>query len=93
MAQSVLVQLQLPKDWKKFRMPHALHDRLQELLDRQDSDGKLSQRDRREAEALVELADILSIMRLRAEMAAKETASGRGIIGVRNQNPTRSQSP
>ena len=34
------------------------HDRLQELLDRQDQDGKLSPRERREAGALVKLADI-----------------------------------
>ncbi len=75
MAQSVLVELQLPKDWKKFRIPHALHERLQESLDRQDTEGKLSRRDRREAEALVELADILSLMRFRAEMAAKQKQS------------------
>jgi hypothetical protein len=75
MAQSVLVELVLPKDWKRFRMPRALHDRLQELLDRQDLVGKLSPRERREAEALAELADMLSVMRLRAEVAAKRLRS------------------
>ena len=39
---TVLVELELPKDWRKFRLPRALHDRLRELLDRQDRDGKLS---------------------------------------------------
>ena len=71
MPQSVLVELELPRDWRRFRMPPALHDRLQELLDRQDIDGKLSARERREAAALTELVDLLSLMRLRAEVAAK----------------------
>jgi hypothetical protein len=70
MAQSVLVELDLPKDWRKFRLPPALHDRLQELLDRQDQTGKLSRKERREATALTELVDLLSLMRLRAKLAA-----------------------
>jgi hypothetical protein len=65
MSQSVVVQLELPKGWRSFRMPPALHSRLQDLLDRQDSEGKLSRRERREAVALTELADMLSLMRLR----------------------------
>ena len=72
MAHSVLVQLQLPEDWHRFRLPRALHDRLQELLDRQDLQGKLTARERREATALTELVDLLSLLRLRAELAAKQ---------------------
>jgi hypothetical protein len=71
MAQSVLVQLELPGDWRKFRLPAALHTRLQELLDRQDSGIKLSAKERREATALTELVDMLTLMRLRAELAAR----------------------
>ena len=71
MGQSVLVELDLPKDWERFTLPAALHDRLQELLDRQDLEGKLPRRERREAEALTELADMLSLMKLRVEHAAK----------------------
>lgn len=67
MPQSVLVELELPKDWDEFRLPPALHDRLQELLDRQDREGKLSKRERREADALAQLVDILSLMKLRAQ--------------------------
>jgi hypothetical protein len=69
---TLLVELELPKDLRKFRLPRALHDRLQELLDRQDHVGKLSPKERREATALVELVDVLSLMRLRAEAAAKK---------------------
>jgi hypothetical protein len=60
----------LPEDWGTFRLPPALDDRLQELLDRQDRDGKLSPRERREAIALTELVDMLSLMKARAHKAA-----------------------
>jgi hypothetical protein len=72
MTQSVLIEVELPKGWRRFRLPRALHERLQELLDRQDSTGKLSPKERREAAALTELVDLLSLMRLRAELAAKK---------------------
>ncbi|MFL5243078.1 MAG: hypothetical protein ACJ8FY_13300 [Gemmataceae bacterium] len=75
MAQAVLVELNLPKDWRTFRLPTALDDRLQELLDRQDETGKLTRKERREAKALTELVDMLALMRLRAE-AAKRNGNG-----------------
>jgi len=75
MARSVFVQLDLPKDWRKFRLPPALQQRLQELLDRQDEQGRLSRPERREAAALTELVDMLSVMRLRAELAEERRAS------------------
>jgi hypothetical protein len=71
MPQSVLVELQLPEDYRRFRMPAALNKRLQDLLDRQDQQGKLSPAERREAVALAELNDLLSLMQLRAKLAAK----------------------
>ena len=55
-------------------MHPALQDRLQELLDRQDRDGKLSARERKEATALTELVDMLSLMRLRSRLAAQNFA-------------------
>ena len=69
----VLVELDLPSDWRKFRLPTALHERLQELLDRQDDEGKLTRAERREAEALTELAEMLSLMKLRAERASRKS--------------------
>jgi hypothetical protein len=68
---TVLVELELPKDCQKFRLPRALHHRLHELFDRQDRDGKLSRLERREATAPAELVDILLLMRLRAELPTK----------------------
>ena len=72
MARTLFVELDLPKDWRRFHLPPALDDRLQELLDRQDQIGGLSARERREAEALTELVDLLSLMKLRATLAAKK---------------------
>ena len=67
MARPVFVELDLPKPWRKFRLPPALDGRLRELLDRQDHDGKLSPRERQEAEELVELVDILTLMKARTK--------------------------
>lgn len=66
---SVTVELELPQDWKRFRMPTALKSRLSSLLDEQDRTGKLSKAEREEAQALTELVDLLSLMKLRAERA------------------------
>ena len=63
---SVTVELELPQDWKRFQMP-ALKTRLSSLLDEQDKTGKLRKAERDEAQALTELADFLSLMKLRAE--------------------------
>ena len=60
MRRSVLVELDLPKDWRNFRLPQPLHQRLQELLERQDREGRL-RRARRAAAALTELVDMSSL--------------------------------
>jgi hypothetical protein len=67
----VSVELELPEDWRRFRLPPALHDRLQELLDRQDREGKLTSRERNEARALAELVDMLALLKARAALSAK----------------------
>jgi hypothetical protein len=68
----VLLELDLPQDWERFRLPPALEKRLQELLDRQDDAGKLTRAERSEAKALAELVDILSLMKLRAQRASRK---------------------
>ena len=67
---SVTVELDLPQDWDQFRMPSALKSRLTDLLDQQDNGLGLSDSEREEAEALTQLSDMLSLMKLRAETAA-----------------------
>lgn len=77
---TVLVELELPKDMQKFRLPAALKKRLNDLLDRQDRTGKLPPQERREATALTELAELLSLVRLRAELAARKRNPGDGLL-------------
>lgn len=55
MSQSVVVELELPADMERFRLPAGVDDRLRELLDRQDRGEQLSSRERSEAEAQASL--------------------------------------
>jgi hypothetical protein len=57
----------MPGDLARFRLPPGVQDRLQDLLDRQDGGQPLSAAERREAEGLVSLAELLTLLRLRAE--------------------------
>jgi hypothetical protein len=72
---SVTLQLELPEDWEQFRLPSALDSRLQFLLDRQDQDGSLTDTERREAEALTDLVDMLALLKLRAERISGQSHS------------------
>jgi hypothetical protein len=68
---SVVIELEMPGDLKRFRLPKSVNDRLQELLDKQSREGKLAPAERREAEGLVDLAEMLSLLRLRAKRASR----------------------
>lgn len=68
----MLIELELPADLEKFRLPEGVHQRLQELLDRQDCGTDLTSTERQEAEGLVNLAELLSLLRLRAQRALKQ---------------------
>lgn len=70
MAQSVHLEVELPGDLQRFRLPGALEARLHDLLDRQDAGDELTHQKRSEAEGLVNLADLLSLLRLRCERAS-----------------------
>jgi hypothetical protein len=74
MSQVVTIELELPDDLALFRLPPGVNDRLQELLDRQDSGIRLSEAERREAEGLVDLAELLTLLRLRTEGAARKAS-------------------
>ena len=58
--------IEIPLELTHFQLPEAVHDRLQFLLDRQDSGEILTRGERNEAEGLVELAEYLSLLHLRA---------------------------
>ena len=67
MAAQTIIRISLPGDLNHLRFPKALDRRLQQLLDKQSIQGKLAATERREAEGLVEMAQIISLLRGRAE--------------------------
>jgi hypothetical protein len=67
MSETVTVEMELPSDLAGFRLPEGVHRRLQDLLDRQDQGGDLTPAEREEAEGLVDLAEFLSLLRMRAQ--------------------------
>jgi len=68
---TLTIEVDLPADLARFRLPEAVAARLQTLLDRQDSGEPLTAAERDEAEGLVNLAEFLTLLRLRAERIAQ----------------------
>ncbi len=64
---TLTLEVDLPADMARFRLPEAVGARLQTLLDRQESGQPLTPQERNEAEGLVSLAEFLTLLRLRAE--------------------------
>lgn len=64
---TLTIEVDLPADLARFRLPEAVDARLQTLLDRQNSGQALTDQERGEAEGLVNLAEFLTLLRLRAE--------------------------
>jgi hypothetical protein len=71
MPQTVAIELEVPDDVAGFHLPEGVNSRLQELLDKQDGGAPLSAAERHEAEGLVNLTEMLSLLRLRAERAKR----------------------
>lgn len=69
MSKSVAIELELPDDLARFRLPPGVNTRLQKLLDKQDGGRRLTTAERAEAEGLVDLAEMLSLLQLRAGRA------------------------
>ena len=67
MSQTVAIEIKMPNDLAEFRLPPGVNARLQQLLDKQDAGRKLTAAERLEAEGLVNLAEFLTLLRLRAE--------------------------
>jgi len=76
MSQYILVELEMPTDLEKFRLPQGVDERLQALLDRQDQGEELTPAERAEAEGLVDLAELLSLLRLRTQRVWQEGSHG-----------------
>jgi len=67
---TLTLEVDLPDELAQFRLPDAVAARLQTLLDRQDAGHPLTDPERAESEGLVNLAEFLTLLRLRAERAA-----------------------
>jgi len=63
------VEIDLLADLYQLRLPAAVAARLRSLLDRQDAGVPLTAGERAEAERLVDLAELLTRLRLRGERA------------------------
>jgi hypothetical protein len=67
---TMTIEVDLPADLSRLKLPAAVAARLQDLLDRQDAGQPLSDAERQEAEGLVAMAEFLTLLRLRSERLA-----------------------
>eukprot|EP01031_Cornospumella_fuschlensis_P009116 gene9116-11194_t len=70
MRRTVQLTVPMPATLARLRFPKALDDRLHHLLDEQGRKGKLSAAERKEAEALAQMASTLTILKLGAQVQA-----------------------
>lgn len=71
MPQTVQFEMPVPGELAQFRLPSGVQKRLQALLDRQDQGFKLTAAEAREADGLVDMAEWLSLLRLRVQGLAQ----------------------
>jgi hypothetical protein len=68
MPQVIRLKLEVPDDLARLRLPKGVQQRLTALLDKQDDPGTtLTKAEHLELEGLVELAELLSHLRMRLE--------------------------
>ena len=66
-AVTLAIEIDFPDEVAELTLPEGVSDRLQHLLDKQDDGVPLTDEERSEAEGLVTLSDMLSLMRQRAK--------------------------
>ena len=71
---SITIELEAPGELGKFRLPKGVERRLHDLLDKQDGGTALSAAERKEAEGLVNLAEMLSLLRMKSQRSQKREA-------------------
>ncbi len=59
-------EIEVPADLARLHLPEAIDRRLQSLLDKQNQGSQLSPDEEAEAEGIVDLADLLTLLRLRS---------------------------
>ncbi len=73
MSQTVQLTVPMPANLARLRFPKALDDRLHYLLDKQGRRGKLTPSEKKEAEGLTQMASMLSILKLGAQVKAAKS--------------------
>ena len=73
MIESTTIEIEVPASVKNFKLPKGVDKRLQDLLDRQDQGERLTQFEKNEAEGLVDLAEMLTLLRLRSQRVKRES--------------------
>ena len=71
MKTAISIELPIPAGISGFKLPPGVKRRLTVLLDRQDSGTPLTASERREAEGLVDMAEFLSLLKLRTKRPTK----------------------
>lgn len=74
MSQAIHLELEVPDDLARLRLPDGVQQRLTALLDKQDAGMGLSAAEQQEAEGLVDLAELLTLLRLRSERVSSQEA-------------------
>jgi hypothetical protein len=74
MSRAVVFEIEVPDTLDQLRLPSGVDERLTHLLDLQDENGALTPEERREAEGLADLAELLSLLRVRAERLSSRSA-------------------
>jgi len=70
---TIHISLNVPDDLAAFHIPAAVQRRLTHLLDYQDQGNTLSTEERSEADGLVDLADLLALLKIRAERSSGQS--------------------
>jgi hypothetical protein len=63
------IAIEVPQDLARLHLPEGVDRRLQALLDKQDGGTTLTPDEQAEAEGLVELAELLTLLRLRVSQS------------------------
>ena len=74
MSRAIQLEVEMPGDLAKFRLPKGVAKRLQALLDKQDEGQPLTVAEKQESEGLVDLAELLSLLRLRTQRLSRKSA-------------------
>ena len=64
---AIHMEVEVPGELARCQLPPGVQHRLHELLNKQETGVALTADERSEAEGLVDLADLLSLMRLRGQ--------------------------